>query len=164
MNSIYTVHILCACTVYVFKNIKNGSTQLFTHLKIILLQCFQFSISAKISCIQTDPSVGLDPCFQTHVCVFRLFFFQHMNSNIIWIYCAGDKKYYSCTVHGSHDTIHTFKNYFDTIFSVFSFGKNKLYPNRPKCGFGSAFPNPRLHFQTLFFSSTWTVTSHEFIV
>ena len=33
--------------------LKMGSMILFTHLKIILLQCFQFS--AKISCIQTDP-------------------------------------------------------------------------------------------------------------
>ena len=32
----------------------------------------------------------------------------------------------------SHGTIHTFKNYFATIFSVFSFSKNKLYPNEPK--------------------------------
>ena len=29
----------------------------------------------------------------------------------------------------SHSTIHTFKNYFATVFSVFS--KNKLYPNVP---------------------------------
>ena len=36
--------------------------------------------------------------------------------------------------NGSHDTIHTFKNYFATMFSVsvFSFSKNKLNPNRPK--------------------------------
>ena len=33
-----------------------GPTSLFTHLKIILLQCFQFSV--KISCIQTDPKVS----------------------------------------------------------------------------------------------------------
>ena len=31
-----------------------GLTTLFTYLKIILLQCFQFSVSAKISSIQTD--------------------------------------------------------------------------------------------------------------
>ena len=50
-----------------------------------------------------------------------LFFFLHMNSNLTWVYC-------SCTVHvlkniknGSHDTIYTFKNYFATVFSVFSF-------------------------------------------
>ena len=30
-------------------------TTLFTHLKIILLQCFQFSVSATISSIQMDP-------------------------------------------------------------------------------------------------------------
>ena len=41
-------------------------------------------------------SVGLDPRFQTHVCVFRLFFFsQRVNSNITWIYYAGDKKHCS---------------------------------------------------------------------
>ena len=31
----------------------------------------------------------------------------------------------------SHGTIHTFKNYFDTIFSVFNFSNNKFNPNRP---------------------------------
>ena len=36
----------------------------------------------------------------------------------------------------SHSTIHTFKNYFTTVFSIFGFqfsifSKNKLYPNRP---------------------------------
>ena len=39
--------------------------------------------------------------------------------------------YCSRTVHGSHDTIHTFKNYFAIVFSVFSFSKNKFNPNRP---------------------------------
>ena len=33
-----------------------------------------------------------------------------------------------------------------------------------KCGFGSAFPNPRLRFQTFFFPSASIVTSHEFTV
>ena len=33
----------------------------------------------------------------------------------------------------SHDTIHIFKNYFPTVFSVtvFNFNKNKLNPNGP---------------------------------
>ena len=37
-------------------SLKMGLTALFTHLKIILLQCFQFQflVSAKISSIQTD--------------------------------------------------------------------------------------------------------------
>ena len=33
--------------------------------------------------------------------------------------------------NGSYGTIHTFKNYFATVFSVFSFNKNKLYLNGP---------------------------------
>ena len=55
----------CICVLFMvpqitlFSNflLKMGSTILFTHLKIILLQCFQFqfSISAKISSIQTHP-------------------------------------------------------------------------------------------------------------
>ena len=35
--------------------LKMGPTALFTHLKIILVQCFQFSVSVTISSIQTDP-------------------------------------------------------------------------------------------------------------
>ena len=31
----------------------------------------------------------------------------------------------------SHDTIHIFKNYFVTMFSVFSFSNNKFNSNRP---------------------------------
>ena len=38
----------------------------------------------------------------------------------------------SCTVYGSHNTIHTFKNYyFTTVFSVFSFSNNKSNSNGP---------------------------------
>ena len=54
-----------------------------------------------------------------------------VNSNITCEHCVGDKVHCSHTVHGSHDTIHTFKIYFAIVFSVFSFYKNKLYPNRP---------------------------------
>ena len=46
--------------------------------------------------------------------------------------------HYSSTVHtlkniknASHGTIHTFKNYFATVFSVFSFSSNKFNPNGP---------------------------------
>ena len=35
--------------------LKMSLTALFTHLKIILLQYFQFSVFSKISCIQTGP-------------------------------------------------------------------------------------------------------------
>ena len=37
----------------------------------------------------------------------------------------------SYTVHRSHNTIHTIKNYFTTVFSIFSFSNNKFNPNGP---------------------------------
>ena len=37
------------------KLLKMGPTTLFTYLKIILIQYFQFSVFNKISCIQKDP-------------------------------------------------------------------------------------------------------------
>ena len=50
-------------------SLKMGLTALFMHLKIILLQCFQFSISATISSIQTDPLVTLFVFFLKYVWV-----------------------------------------------------------------------------------------------
>ena len=41
----------CSYTVYI---LFTGPTTIFTYLKIILLQCFQFLVSATISSIQTE--------------------------------------------------------------------------------------------------------------
>ena len=85
------------------------------------------------------------PCLTFAFCsslFFFLFFLFFIRS------AFRDKFYYSCIIHQcshtvhvlfmhlkicltSHGTIHTFKNYFATVFSIFSFSKNKLYPNRP---------------------------------
>ena len=77
---------------------------------------------------------------------FQIFFSPlHVNGNITWVHCAGDKNqcshivhHCSSTVHalkniknGSHGIIHTFKIYFATVFSVFSFSNNKFNPNGP---------------------------------
>ena len=57
-------------------------------------------------------------------CVFRLFFFlarEQQYHMILVFYCVGKKILFMhclCTIHGSHNTIHTFKNYFATLFSV----------------------------------------------
>ena len=48
-----TVNIVAVLFTYL-KILKIGLMVLFTHLQIILLQCFQFSVSTKISYIQTD--------------------------------------------------------------------------------------------------------------
>ena len=78
-------------------------------------------------------------CTFPHVCVFFFFFFffffLRVNSNLTWVHCSHTVWHClctvwhcSCTVHvlkniknGTHDTIYTFKNYFATVFSVFSF-------------------------------------------
>ena len=57
-------------------SLKIGLTTLFTHLKIILLQCFQFSVFNKISGIQTHPKVKkLEQTFEL-VRIFLLPFVQ----------------------------------------------------------------------------------------
>ena len=44
MNNIYIVHVLCMYCACILKILNMDLIALFTHLKIILLQCFQFSI------------------------------------------------------------------------------------------------------------------------
>ena len=87
------------------------------HLIELWTTRFQYWIlSTRLDSIECD----------VYVLCFYTFFPLRVNSNIIWFYCAGDKNtvralfmYCLRTVHGSHDTIHTFKKYFATVFSVF---------------------------------------------
>ena len=67
--------------------------------------------------------------FSTFSSFFFPFFFPLFHA---FCFRLGDNQHCSSTVHvfkniknGSHDTIHTFKNYFVTVFSVFSFSNNK---------------------------------------
>ena len=77
---------------------------------------------------------------------FHFFFFSaRMNSNCTVHAHGFTVQETKCIVHCTqnhfvqktniknryHGTIHSFKNYFVTVFSVFSFQLNKLYPNRP---------------------------------
>ena len=50
----YCSHIVAVLFTHL-KILKMGQTVLCTYLKIILLQCFQFLVLTKLSCIQTDP-------------------------------------------------------------------------------------------------------------
>ena len=85
--------------------------------------------------------------FFMHFGVMRLLFmYCSLNSNYkYWLFCS--KQCISVLFmdpqiplfsnffikNGSHSTIHTFKNYFATVFSVFNFQfqQNKFYPNKP---------------------------------
>ena len=86
------------------------------------------------------------------VCIFLFFFFFFFSSRVSAF--LGDKNHCLRIVHhcscilqcivygtynpfiqkkniknGSYSTIHTFTNYFATVFSIFIFSKNKLYQN-----------------------------------
>ena len=78
---LWTVNALfthCADTVHI---LKMDLTVLFTHLKIILLQCFQFSVSATISSIQTDP-IPLTQYFPQQL-RYQVFSGSHMSPLLI---------------------------------------------------------------------------------
>ena len=63
-----------AWTVTLHEFTVHESQALFTYLKTILLQCFQFSVSAKISCIQSDPKCAFTTTqFFFHLTVHLLF-------------------------------------------------------------------------------------------
>ena len=57
---------------------------------------------------------------ETKITVYALFITVHSTVHVI-----------KNIKNGSHGTIHTFKNYFATIFSVFNFSNNKFNPNGP---------------------------------
>ena len=76
--------------------------------------------------------------FQRFPLFFFFFFFQPHDFSPLYsapVYCSRDPQTLLFgnffIKNGSHGTIHTFKNYFSTVFSVFSFQQNKLYPNGP---------------------------------
>ena len=97
----------------------------FLHLTIIKSLLLFLSI-----CKWKNEGVWVELKLAFHLYVFTPFFFSfffslHVNSkstmqetkntiHVLFIYC-------SRTIHEPHDTIHTFKNYFATVFSVFSF-------------------------------------------
>ena len=70
-------------------SLKMGLTVLFTHLKIILLQCFQFSVFSfsKISSIQTDPCHVYRAGCLTCTSTLTFLFFKTLNqmSEQAWI-------------------------------------------------------------------------------
>ena len=100
-----TVHALF-CTVHALftykKILKMGPTILFTQLKIILLQCFQFSVfsfqfSATISSIQTDPKCTHSRVFWVNIVKSEVNLRYRNCSNLFGILRREIKfRYYCC--------------------------------------------------------------------
>ena len=84
---------------------------------------------------------GLDSAFATFSVFFFFFFFflaVYVDLSPMYnapMHCSQDAHtslFNNFFIkNGFHDTIHTFKNYFTIVFSVFSFQQNKSYPNGP---------------------------------
>ena len=99
-----------------------------------------YSVKSLVRC-------GLDSRFARSRFAFSSFFFQSQLLTILQctVHISTTQVgavHYSWDLHtslfnnffiknGSHDTIYIFKNYFVTVFSIFNFQQNKLYPNRP---------------------------------
>ena len=75
-----TVHSSYNHIIHKKKHIKMGVTALFTHLKIILQQCFQLSVFNKLSCIQTDLTY-----FENLTIDYKFFLFSPLMSNFVII-------------------------------------------------------------------------------
>ena len=119
------------------------STNIYLYLQYFQQKVFRFS---KLSEFQTDPVTvcfKLNPAF-TQVHVFPFFFFSCAWTVTSHGFTVQETKItihaLFITVHAlknikirSHGIIHTFKNYFVTVLSVFSFqfSNNKLNPNGP---------------------------------
>ena len=99
--TVYTLFTHCAYTVYVLKNIKNGSHNTiytFKYYFATVFSVFCFLFSTTISSIQTHPIVYV----WIHVCVlnphlrfaFLFFFFSFFFSRVL-----EKRGYCSCTVH-----------------------------------------------------------------
>ena len=80
-------------------------------------------------------SLRLDSA-EKHASVFHLLFFFFLEKSVSRVvhYLRDSQIIFSSKIfikNWSHNTIHIFKNYFTTVFLVFSFQKNKRYLNTP---------------------------------
>ena len=129
MHNIRTRYPVCSGIYqngYVTTKLAFGGIMFWTILTIILLLCIclhhWYIVSVWIELIVM---------FSCFMFCFLFYFSLRVNSNLTWVHCAETKITIHAlfiTVHalkniknGSHNTIHTFKNYFATVLSVFNF-------------------------------------------
>ena len=98
-----------------------------------------FTVSNVFHYMRVRCSLDTQHIYILLVCVFSFPFFSACFDfsfvNGVSVHCSRSHKFHNnfFIKNWSHNTIHTFKNYFVTVFSVFSFQfqQNKSYPNRP---------------------------------
>ena len=78
-----------------------------------------------LDCASTSGVWRLALCFS----FFQAAYVDFQRQNLLFMNSACTVYVFKNIKNGSHGTIHTFKNYFTKVFSVFSFSKNKFNPN-----------------------------------
>ena len=145
-NSAY-VYCLRSYKLYFLETflLKMSPTILFTHLKIISLQYFQFQFQFSVLLVSSIWSIhfvyALDPLTSIAFAFFFLFFSRFALGKgqlLLFTYCNNTVHTFKNIKNKSHGTIYIFKNYFIIIFLIFNLNKNKLYPNNPFCRFVKA--------------------------
>ena len=89
------------------------------------------NLSSLSECLDPDESHVLRFAFYLFFFPTRVSTLGDKSNRALFVHCLSIVHGLKNNKNGSHNTIHIFKNYFTTVFSVFSFSKNKLYPNEP---------------------------------
>ena len=130
------------CTVYgstnsIFSNffIKNGShdtIHIFKNYFGTMFSVFNFQFQQN----KFYPNRPLVSVWITRLHLAFFFFSTHEQYNhmkqrqkLLFMHCSSTVHVFKNIKNGSHDTIHTFKNYFATVFLIFSFSNNKFNSN-----------------------------------
>ena len=104
-----------------------------THLVPVWIESLRFSRF-------TFPAFHVSFFFPALVSTFKDRIHCSWTVRALFMHCSNTVHMGSTTIllkkikNGFHSTIHTFKNYFATVFSVFSFSKNKFNLNEPLIG------------------------------
>ena len=104
-----------------YKILKIDPTVLFTHLKIILLQYFQFSVSATINSIQTDPKyhtvciLHTERTYITKYCfmIYKMIEFQFVQMRTPCLSLLVDQ--WKCVLNGKYSYEHKKYSHFHHI-------------------------------------------------
>ena len=142
MNSIFVLCTVNPCEVTVhaqekkkkLKNVKRGRRiQLNPNAHYVTVWIQRFSFFFCFHAFQGERR-------QILLFMRQMSLFMHCSSTVhrIHIHFIQNK-------NGSHGTIHTFKNYFVTVFSVFNFSNNKFNPNGPYKLDANAILSPFAH-------------------
>ena len=120
------------------------------------LNCFLKSHNKQLNqyCTHLDSTFPLNPalCFspffffffllsrilgrrQTSLFTRQISLFTHYSGTVHVLFMGPTSTLLKKIKNESHNTIHTFKNYFVIVFSVFSFSNNKFNPNGPNIVF-----------------------------